>query len=347
MSRIIDSTISPNAMTLIISFSILMASHSVLANQKIEGCFVAKNHCEALHSIKKQSNPDSIKLEPYELYSIIAQNKTKATHYLIDIPNKNSSKTSVQRWVSITCGDYKPNCQISAMNPNIPNNHLGLSKPSSPTSLKKPQYLLALSWEPSFCETHQQKTECKTLTAKRYDAQHLSLHGLWPQPRNNAYCNVNSTTKAIDRRKKWHLIKPLELSKKTRAALAIAMPGYASNLQRHEWIKHGTCYGTSADIYYQHSIQLTKMVNDSSVGSLLAKNIGQQVTTTTIKNAFDESFGQGSGSKVNVRCDNKGRLAELWINLSGKISQQSSMAELLKNAPTAKSQCTTAMIDPA
>ncbi len=321
-----------------ISYLLVGISSTALANERIEGCFVAKTDCEALHSIRKHTNPGNTRLKPFELYTVIAKNKPKPSHYQIKI----SSGSNQKRWVPVACGNYVANCRLLpniAISPSLP------TSPSSPSSQHEKQYLLALSWEPTFCETHPQKIECKTLTPDRQDANQLSLHGLWPQPRNNAYCNVNSTDKAIDRRKKWGLLKPLELSEETRQQLAITMPGYASNLQRHEWIKHGTCYGTTADIYYQHSIQLTKAVNESAVGNLLENNIGKEITAQTIRAAFDTSFGEGAGSKVNVRCDRKGRLSELWINLNGRITDAVKLGNLMKQAPTANNSCNSGLVD--
>ena len=184
--------------------SVLLASSALtgkvaLANQKIEGCFVAKTDCEALHSIKKLTNPENIRLEPYGLYSVTAQNKVNPSHYQVRIPSIDSSQLSMFRWVPVSCGNYIPSCRLVPSKP-------GSSSTTAAITIKNPPYLLALSWEPSFCETHPKKTECKTLSANRYDASHLSLHGLWPQPRNNAYCDVDSKTKTIDRRKRWDLL---------------------------------------------------------------------------------------------------------------------------------------------
>ncbi|MEE9302176.1 MAG: ribonuclease T2 [Thiotrichaceae bacterium] len=307
----------------------IVLTNTSRANEKIEGCFVAKKECEALHSIRKHTNPGNVRLEPFKLYSITAGNKPNPTYYQV----KTDAENPRNRWVPISCGNYVANCRL-------------LPSTTATNTQNKTQYLLALSWEPAFCETHPQKIECKTLTPDRQDAKQLSLHGLWPQPRNNAYCNVDSTTKAIDRRKKWGLLKQLDLSDETRNRLAISMPGYASNLQRHEWIKHGTCYGLPAEIYYRHSIQLTEAVNQSEVGSLLANNIGKKISAEAIRNAFDQSFGVGAGSKVNVRCDKKGRLSELWINLSGAITDPSDLRSLLKHAESTRNSCKFSLIDP-
>ena len=50
-------------------------------------------------------------------------------------------------------------------------------------------YVLAISWEPAFCEDHEGKSECQRETEQTFDATHFSLHGLWPQPKGNFYCH--------------------------------------------------------------------------------------------------------------------------------------------------------------
>jgi len=54
------------------------------------------------------------------------------------------------------------------------------------------------------------------------------------------------------------------------------MPGFASNLHKHEWIKHGTCYGTDANTYYENAIALLHQVNDSKVGTFFSKHMGTE-----------------------------------------------------------------------
>ena len=41
-------------------------------------------------------------------------------------------------------------------------------------------YVLAASWQPSFCETKPDKDECESQTGDRFDATHFAIHGLWP-----------------------------------------------------------------------------------------------------------------------------------------------------------------------
>lgn len=317
-------------MLLSVFISGMLFSVQTQAAEKMNACFEATKSCEALRSIRCHTNPGNIHLEVGTQYPLVARNKANAaTHYQLIL----SGIASERRWVEVACGRVLESCDSS--------NGASVSVPASD------EYLLAISWQPSFCETHENKPECRTLTSERYDAHHLALHGLWPQPRSNAYCGVSETDKSIDRRSRWDLLQPLSLDNETRERLAIVMPGYASNLQRHEWIKHGTCYGKNENGYYADSIQLLDEINNSAIAALFDTNIGKRINLTEVRQHFDQVFGSGSGNKVNMRCDRKGRIGELHINLKGDVHNDLSLQQLLKNAADTESQCKSGIVDPA
>jgi len=306
---------------LIVLLILPIVSH---ASIKIDGYFIAEKNCEAVHSIKKGTGPFT--LTKGMAYKVMAKNKPEVSHYLIDI---ESLEENPNKWVPVDCGIVLIDCKVDQS--EIP-------------SIEK-NYLLAISWQPAFCQSHQSKLECETQTEDRYDATHLSLHGLWPQPRNNAYCNVSDKDKSIDRRKAWNLLDPLGLTEETFVELFISMPGVASHLQRHEWIKHGTCYSDSAEIYYRDSLKLINKINDTNISTLFANNIDKTITAEQIRNAFDEAFGEGSGEKVNVKC-NRGFIVELWVNLKGDINKDDNLSRLLQNASVVnKISCESGMVD--
>ncbi len=323
---------------MLISFALLV-THSSSA-KGLDACFLASDSCEAFQSFRKKTNPESIHLEAGQFYKILEKNKRK-TAYRVRVEGIKRSA----RWVSESCGESLSIC--STHDPKLKTIKSKKYSSEKKRQKKQPDYLLALSWQPSFCETHSRKKECRTQTKNRYDATHWSLHGLWPQPRNNAYCGVSNMDKGIDRNKRWHLLAPVKLSQKTATELAFIMPAVASNLQRHEWIKHGTCYGTDADTYYADAISLTQQINNSIVGKLFTKGVGKRVSLKQVRQHFDKAFGKGAGSKVDMRCDKKGRVGELWINLKGKVSKDTTIATLLKNAIRAGSSCDIGFIDPA
>ncbi|TGV61924.1 ribonuclease, partial [Mesorhizobium sp. M2D.F.Ca.ET.160.01.1.1] len=110
-------------------------------------------------------------------------------------------------------------------------------------------------------------------------------HGLWPQPNGNFYCQVPAADKANDNPTHWGDLPPVKLDANTRAELDQVMPGTASKLERHEWIKHGTCYGKDQQKYFSDALNLMREVNASQVRDLFTKNIGKQLTSQQIRDA--------------------------------------------------------------
>jgi ribonuclease T2 len=97
------------------------------------------------------------------------------------------------------------------------------------------------------------------------------------------------------------------------------MPGYASALYKHEWIKHGTCYGTDASRYYSDAAHWTDQIAQGSVGRLLQSNIGKRITLRQLRKALGRDFGDKAGEKLDLRCDH-GKISELWIHIGGDSS---------------------------
>jgi ribonuclease T2 len=213
-----------------------------------------------------------------------------------------------------------------------------------------PRYVLALSWQPAFCEGNERKRECRSMTGARHDAKHLSIHGLWPQPGTNVYCGVSQELIAADKQGRWQDIPPPKLSLATRDALELLMPGTQSLLDRHEWIKHGTCYRDGdAEAYFFDTARLAADINESPVQDFLAANIGRRVSSAAIRAAFDEAFGPGAGERVRVACDNDdGRqlVVELTIGLRGDISAGTPVSQLMLASNPTDLGCPGGMVDP-
>ena len=169
------------------------------------------------------------------------------------------------------------------------------------------------------------------------------MHGTWPQPRRNVYCNVSSSDKYKDKNKKWHTLPNMGLSHSTKEALSIVMPGFSSNLHKHEWIKHGTCYGTDANTYYLDAIGLINQVNDSALGKFFTQNIGKRITLKQVQSLADKSFGRGAGNRIELQCRN-GLVTELWLHLG---SDSADLGRLLQRGKVARSRCKSGRIDKA
>lgn len=210
--------------------------------------------------------------------------------------------------------------------------------------------VLAISWQPTFCEFRPNKPECRSQRDGRFDTRNFSLHGLWPQPRDNLYCNVPDNLVRVDKSGRWQDLPKLELSGKLRTELAEKMPGYRSNLHRHEWYKHGTCIedGTPEQ-YFNISLQLLASINSSPLPTLFANNIGREITSTQIINAFESAYGKGLGNRLSISCkrdEGRNLINELKISLATEGERKDSLSEIFEAAPALPIDCKQGIVDP-
>jgi ribonuclease T2 len=92
-------------------------------------------------------------------------------------------------------------------------------------------YLLALSWAPNYCASHpsDHSAECQVGAHKSF-----VLHGLWPQANNAPPPMSCAPARPLAHNIVDHMLQ--------------FMPSGA--LIQHEWTKHGTCSGLSAQDYF-------------------------------------------------------------------------------------------------
>ncbi|MEP1205787.1 MAG: hypothetical protein ABJM29_12290 [Rhizobiaceae bacterium] len=207
---------------------------------------------------------------------------------------------------------------------------------------------MAISWQPGFCETRPRLPECRSQKESRFDATHFALHGLWPQPRSQSYCGVSESEKQKDISRQWSRLRGLGLSEDLQKRLLEIMPGARSFLHRHEWIKHGTCYGDDPGVYYEDSLALMRQINASKLQDLFASSIGKRLTGRQIRRVVDAEFGSGAGKRVRIACKRDGRrtiITELTIGLSGRISEDSDLPDLILAARPTRPGCPEGIVD--
>lgn len=329
-------------MRLVLGFGTIAATAMLCgaahAEVKLSGSFVADRACPATQSIKTAKNPGNVATEAGKTYDLLAGNKEMPTHYLIEVPGADPDR----RWVKIGCGHLADGGATEAPAPPAPDK-------SAASANGKPEFVFALSWQPAFCETKPDKTECRAQTASGFDATHFSLHGLWPQPNGNFYCGVKASDRANDKPGRWKDLPAVDLDTATRQELDQVMPGTRSDLERHEWIKHGTCSGKGQQDYFADAVRLLREVNASPVQALFAKSVGSELTSGQIRDAFDAAFGAGAGNRVRVSCVNDhGRrlIGEITLGLTGPIEADSSLSGLmLAAASTDNAGCPKGTVD--
>lgn len=314
--------------------ALLLALSAVPAAAEIpaDGSFVAAKVCPALQSIRKETNPGGVMTEPGISYVIIAKNQKKPTHFRVEVPGAEPSA----RWVDASCGSIDLAAALQKK-----------QKPASHGPAKA--YVLAISWQPAFCEGNPKTRECRSQTDSRYDASHFALHGLWPQPGTNIFCGISEAERGAATQGRWSDLPRLDLSLATQGGIERSMPGSQSFLDRYEWTKHGTCYPVrDAEIYYGDSLRLIDAVNASPVQALMARSIGQEVSATQIRASFDEAFGKGAGERVRVACRDDGSrrlIAELTIGLTGDIPGGTPVRDLIFAAGPTDPGCPSGIVD--
>ena len=111
------------------------------AEMPANGQFTAGRACPALQSIRKETNPGAVMTEPGASYEIIAANCKKPTFYRIEVPGAEPP----ERWVDAACGTV-------AAPGRAP-------KQAAPSQPRAASYVLAISWQPAFCESASGKPE--------------------------------------------------------------------------------------------------------------------------------------------------------------------------------------------
>lgn len=307
----------------VLAVLLLRPADDAAAFEALEGWLIAQSACPASPSLRGDADTT---LEPGRAYPMLGGNRPSPSHYQVRIEAGND------RWVAVSCGVHV-----------VP-----AGAPTAPAPSR--DLVLAVSWQPAFCEGHASKPECASQTAGRFDATHFSLHGLWPQPMGNAYCGVPAAEADLSRRGDWGRLPAPALDAAVRAELATVMPGAASFLDRHEWTRHGTCYGGSADAYFGDALALVRQLNASAVADLFAGSIGLDLSAGTVRDAFDAAFGDGAGRRVSIACESDGArrlVVELRISLSGRPGPDAGLRELVAAAPEAPAGCAGGIVDPA
>ncbi len=338
---------------------VILFSVSILAREEV----FPRHECPAFNNMRHTQNTHGVHLDTQKKYTILQHHKGQD---LILVKGEQPA----QRWVDDACFSKRSESSNPLNVEKVKCKAIGiedeLSKASINTYLSKntkkykkintnkyqnknisKQNLLVLSWHNAFCEIRRYKKECKrsmfSFNRGTYSEKHFVLHGLWPQPENKIYCDVSSEYVNLDKHKQWNRLPNLGLSAEVKKRLQKVMPGFSSNLHKHEWIKHGTCYGTDANGYYEDATNLVEQMNDSKVGDFFTQHIGKRVTLQQVRTLFDRNFGLGTGKRVELKCD-KGLISELWLHLG---SGSDALGTLLKQGQQTRSHCQSGLVDKA
>jgi ribonuclease T2 len=311
------------ALSAVLAFGFVARSYAI---EPLVGELVAKTPCSAVQSIKTGANPGHIRLRVNESYPVFGLNKPGGAYVQIKVAGARPEL----RWVERSCGSLSTEAESGR-----PEAH---------------KYVLAISWQPAFCEIKPEKTECRTQVPGRFDADHFTLHGLWPQPETNVFCGVSAADKRNANRGHWDALPEPDIRPQTRARLKEAMPGTASHLERHEFTKHGSCFPGNADTYFRVSLSLLDQINRSKLRDLMAEHIGGTVSSDEMKRALERTFGAGAGAALGIHCigdvdSHRTLINELHINLKGPLAEATKLQDVLDTSARAQSDCSRGVVD--
>lgn len=176
----------------------------------------------------------------------------------------------------------------------------------APIPTLQPYYALAISWQAAFCETKKgAPPECRApINAAK--ATRFTLHGLWPQ--GEEYCSRGypatlsvpfdqAREMSCEGPKGWAKLPTLPLAADVATDLTRVMPGVKSRLDGHEFVKHGTCSGQSAEDYFRGAIHLTDLANQPpasggrALPEALLAHAGREISVAELCQAVRDVFG--------------------------------------------------------
>lgn len=159
-------------------------------------------------------------------------------------------------------------------------------------------YVLALSWSPNWCEIEgdaKRSEQCEPGTEHGW-----IMHGLWPQF-HRGYPSYCQTSKRAP-------------SRRMTSEMADVMG--TSGLAWHQWKKHGTCTGLSAEDYYSISREAYAKVTRPAVFRKLNKPV--KLPARVVEEAFLKANPNMEKDGVTITC-RSGHIQEARICLSTSL----------------------------
>ena len=166
--------------------------------------------------------------------------------------------------------------------PSRPANTAGVSTSS----------LLVMTWAPSLCKVDRSNSGCRSGHVGSLGRSFV-LHGLWPQPSTEQYCEVPKGTPDRDR-------KPVALPPDLQASLK-AMMSDSAIMTTHEWYAHGTCSGVTPPEYFGVAAALADQAG-RVLDPVFKQAAGQQISARLVRQVVDAQFGAGTGKRVGLSC---------------------------------------------
>jgi ribonuclease T2 len=291
------------------------------ASESASGSFTATKSCEAFSSFAKRANPGEVKITAGASYTVHEINKTDYDWLRINVPGAQPSL----RWVQRECGT--PALEESSRQAN----RSEAAGPMCSLPNQQDSYVLAITWQPGFCEHARyngKKPECDAMNSGALEARTLSLHGLWP---NKQECGVQYGSCSG---------KPFELSKDTIEKIAPWMPNffYERSFGAYEWNKHGKCQSLAPDDYFIKAVSAVRVVNESEVGKIVLGNTGKTIKVNDFFERVQKRYGDKVANTIQLVCVQHKYLQEIRVSLALDFVTDRDLPQLVANARPAQSR---------
>ncbi len=164
-------------------------------------------------------------------------------------------------------------------------------------------YVLSLSWSPSFCEAAQERTSSRAPDPQCEGGRPFSfvVHGLWPQYERGF--------------PSWCQYPAPRIPRTLADSMLDLMP--SQRLVFHEWDRHGTCSGLSAQGFFETVRKARAEVKIPQQFSGLDQP--KLVAPGEVLDAFLQANPKLSRDDIAVACDSK-RLTEVRICMAKDLS---------------------------
>ena len=171
--------------------------------------------------------------------------------------------------------------------------------PQTPASAAYDYYVMALSWSPTFCQTHpDEEDQC---AHKGYG---FVLHGLWPQ--------------AEDGKGPQHCPTDTQPDRTTIARTLAFMP--SKRLINHEWYAHGACTGLDPAAYFSAADRAFAALKVPA--RLNAPPVALQMTASELRDALKAANPRLRDDMMSLHCS-QGELVEVRVCLDKDLALRS------------------------
>ncbi|MET0319753.1 MAG: ribonuclease I [Duganella sp.] len=304
------------------TFAILLAvvMSCAGASESATGTFTASRTCEAYASFARQTNPGAQHVAAGQAYTVREINKVAYDWVRIEVPGAEPKL----RWVQRDCGT----AALDERAAKPPRGEEGAAGASCSVANQQDSYVLAVTWQPGFCEHYPyqgKKPECDAMNGGKLAAKTLSLHGLWP---NKKECGTRYGSCQGQQ---------FALSKDTIEKVAPWMPNfyYERTFGAYEWNKHGKCQSLSPDDYFIKAVSAVRVVNDSEVGQIILANVGKSMRVDDFFARVKTRYGAKVADSLTLVCSDRKYLQEIRVALPLEFGVDADLPRMVGNAQPA------------